>query len=108
MRSGKAAVRAPGARTGPGPGEGRHAGNLSQAASDGLFYFYFRLIVLLFVFIYLCVRFLLTEASVKDILMLNSTLGMLLRFSTFELVFFLVWSSVRGPRGSMAGAGGLA
>lgn len=83
-------------------------GNLSQAASDGLFYFYFHFIDLLFVFIYLCVRFLLTEASVKDILMLNSTLGMLLRFSTFELVFFLAWPSVRGPRGSMAGAGGLA
>lgn len=53
----------------------------------------------------MCVRFLLTEASVKDIILLNSTLGMPLRFSTSELVF--AWlGHVSGDRvAPVAGAG---
>lgn len=46
MRSGKAAHEGPG-----GWGRAGMQGNLSQAASDGLFSFYVRFIDLLFVFI---------------------------------------------------------
>lgn len=67
--------RPPGARTGAGPREGGRSGaNGRQAGSDSLFHFCFHFIYLLFV------HFLLTEASIKDIVALNSTLGTLLLF----------------------------
>lgn len=72
-----------------GPGAGTEGlrqrlsvpGKSQQAGSESVFYLCFHF---LFHFIYLpfvlFVHFLLTEASVKDIVALNSTLGMLLLF----------------------------
>lgn len=99
----------PPARAGCSQGPGHEGSalrvNLSQAGSDGLFDFYFHVFILFSLFTFgLClfVPFLLTEASVKDIVALNATLGMLFGFSSplpFELLFCLAWSSVRGPQG---------
>ena len=68
-----------------------------MASSIFIFMFLFCFLYLLLVFVYLFVPFLLTEASVKDIVALNATLGMLFGFSSplpFELLFCLAWSSV--------------